>query len=132
MGKCKHPYAEMKYGECTYDTDGFIIYETEYLECLDCEGWLPMGPANDADPAVQVEIEAARLAAEVRDDADVIRTKYNTVVSDVGRGWWVHQVGLVERDEVTHRPEAQAGYLARVIHDHDTQHPASTGGDGEP
>lgn len=92
--------------------------------CLDCNAWLSLGEANDDDPGVQVEIRAAEIAGEVAVRPDVIRGKYNTVHSDVGRGWWVHQMSLVNADEVTHLADAQAGYLARCITTHDTQHEA--------
>jgi hypothetical protein len=41
--------------------------QCEQLRCLDCHAWLPIGPANDASEAVQVEIRAAEIAADFAD-----------------------------------------------------------------
>jgi hypothetical protein len=70
--KCKHENASTKYGECTFE-NGVIVYEVEYRECLDCNEWLPMGPArDDGEHAEQVAIEvrAAELADSVAEWAD--------------------------------------------------------------
>jgi hypothetical protein len=34
-------------------------------QCVACQEWLPLGPANDDDEAVQIEIRAAEWQADV-------------------------------------------------------------------
>lgn len=62
---CKHESAVDKYGECTFDMVGNIVYEVMFRECLDCGAWLPLGPSKDDGEfaeAVAIEVRAAELA----------------------------------------------------------------------
>ncbi len=88
------------------------------LRCTECSEWLALGQSNDDSDAVRVEIRAAELAVFADENPKRFGREHSTVISNVGRGWWVHQMDLVAADEVTHHPDGLAGYLARAIVTH--------------
>lgn len=61
MKRCKHEITADKYGETTHDWNGDIIYEALIRECLDCGEQLPLGPSDEGDERVAIEILAALL-----------------------------------------------------------------------
>ena len=49
---CPHEHTVIK-----YDCDGLPDpLELSWLECLDCDAWLPMGPSNDRIPAREMQL----------------------------------------------------------------------------
>ena len=77
--------------------------------CDDCLDYVPLGPSDETDPRVAVEIRAAELAVlsvERRDSAPI--------------GWCSIQewLGLDADDDIGEG--YLAGYLARCIVDHDS------------
>lgn len=96
--KCRHPRRQR---QTINHADWSCLYDCNI--CRACGEWLSLGPSNDASEAVQVEIRAAEIAADNR--ARMTLTEYD--------GW-----NFATRDG--HEPAlwAEAGYLARIIHDH--------------
>ena len=89
------------------------------LRCGACGAWLPLGPANDSDERVQVEIRAATLAARVLDERAAERL---TFLSDIGFDG-AEIAGWIERQYDSNDAPSEfgelAGYLARCIATHD-------------
>ena len=98
---CKHKNTSDGYGECTYDAHGFIVYEVEFRECLDCGAWLPLGPARDTEQTA-IEVRAAEIAASREPD--------DTITATIVEGFGYDRVDVKNPDEDWH-----AGYLARRI-----------------
>jgi hypothetical protein len=84
------------------------------IECMDCGEWLPMGKANDTAPEVTIEKRAAELS---RVPAGAF------VTSDAQSGWYCNAKDF-DPPPWPHCPDAWAGWLARLISEHD----ASEGG----
>ncbi len=63
--KCKHENADHLMPGDLFDPwlDGLssVRAQCEQLRCIDCGAWLSLGPANDDDERVRIEISAARL-----------------------------------------------------------------------
>lgn len=92
------------------------------VTCMYCGAWLPLGPANDADPNVQIEIRAAEMAGAVATGPTWPWTLGQIM------GWQTHDIAthpLGWPDDLLDDDE-QAGYLARQIATHD----AEQGGEG--
>lgn len=70
--------------------------------CRTCGAWLSLGPANDDDPNVQIEIRAAEIAALADDYQRGIVTD-ETAVATTNIGG----------------PKIDASWLARVIAEHE-------------
>lgn len=117
MRRCKHNHDHVvtKYGECTFDMVGNIVYGVEFHKCLDCGAWLSMGPSNDKSEAVRIEMRAAELAA----GGDMICCGD---VDDIGD---CEECGCVDYETGTDpMSTAQwAGYLARAIVSHEDETP---------
>lgn len=124
--QCKHEHTAEKYGETTHDSDGFIVYEAQHLECLDCGAWLPLGPSADT-PQTAIEIRAARIAAAFEADG-------GCEMSSLERHGFADEVLTLRggcRIDLTGTQPAQWGYLARCIVDHDATHDADQAKAGE-
>jgi hypothetical protein len=72
--------------------------------CRRCLALLPLGPANDADPRVAVEIRAARLYLKM-----AIVDGETPFVAD---GWCCHRDGYAPNHD---HPDAWAGYLVYAM-----------------
>lgn len=89
--------------------------------CLDCNAWLPLGPARDT-PQTAVELRAAEIAAQVRDagEFDSARGTFGEAV-----GWHVSETfgddghPLIRYGADVAAYGGEAGYLANVIYEHD-------------
>lgn len=128
--KCKHENADhLKPGDLFARSHLTLCQgapvTVEQFRCLDCGAWLSLGESNDADPAVQVEMRAAEIAADIEQHGGCLMGP-------------LEQAGFLDRPlplrgggtiDLTNTEGARAGWLAESIATHDTQHPASTGGE---
>lgn len=80
-----------------------------HVECMKCGETLPLGPSNDADYRVEIEIKAAELATAWKDDGGIA----DVSTADERTGWsgWPYRQPMNER-ELT-------GFLACQIHHHE-------------
>jgi hypothetical protein len=105
-----------------------LIANCEQFRCLDCGAWLSLGPANDADPNVAVEVRAAELAARKFDMEYRLSSRFRTNYGEVA-GWRgeesIESLQVVDENgerRTDHNvplnldsPNWRAGYLARCI-----------------
>lgn len=91
-----------------------------WMKCERCGDYMKLGPSNDDDPRVAVEMRAAEIAA-VLDDADALcdwtlsnETFVSFTTFEERRGW-----SIAESNMQTHSDAWQSGYLARCIAEHD-------------
>lgn len=105
--ECRHPFFDQLIEGCDVDTvDGLKRMICEY--CGVCGAWMSLGPANDDDPRVAVEVRAAEIAilsVERRASAPIewcsIQEWFGLdAADDIGEGYL-------------------AGHLARTIAAHD-------------
>lgn len=75
--------------------------------CVDCRESLSLGPSNDSDPRVAIEIRAAALVEHIDDWA------FGMLDDDEIRGY-----SLAEASAQQHTDGWHAGYLARCIAEH--------------
>lgn len=103
---CRHPLNERNAAICTY-ANGQQRYIGDI--CQRCGHWLGLGPANDSDPRVAVEREAARLCAEWKPIGGVLTTEGEY------KGWagWPHRQPTNE--------DEWAGFHAAQIANHDRE-----------
>lgn len=106
----------------------------EQFRCLDCGAWLPLGPADDDDPNVAIEIRAAEIAAHKFDMQHRLSSRFKTTHGELA-GWRgeevIAQLEVIGSDglrRVDHdiplnldSPNWRAGYLARCIAEHDVE-----------
>lgn len=90
--------------------DGTKLFR-ETSECATCGTWLPLGPSDERP--VAVEVRAAELA-----DSYQHHETLDTYAASEWYGWLCASNG-VEVGEF--HDEHHAGYLARVIYDHDRE-----------
>lgn len=94
-----------------YDCNGLPDpLELSFNECLDCGQWQGMGPSNDADERVAVEIRAAEIAASEQ----LPKCGDQPFEQKCERCGWEDWGGHVEC-----APSWHAGYLARCIATHE-------------
>lgn len=74
--------------------------------CLHCGAWLPLGPSNDEDERVKVEMRAAELVVIVPDSLE------ETILE------WAGRRHFVEGHEEPNSFGGQAGWLAAAIATH--------------
>jgi hypothetical protein len=91
-----------------------------HRECKKCREWLALGASNDGSEAVQIEIEAARLADKDKWwDAPAFESASYGVLC-------FHNGGTPGDDEdggcSKYAQDEWTGYLARVIATHDEAH----------
>ena len=78
-----------------------------YLVCDDCDDLLPLGPSDESDPRVAMELRAAELATE----RDISAAWLVGRISDTERDGW----SCAESNMADHSDAWHAGYLARVM-----------------
>jgi hypothetical protein len=105
---------------CSHDTYMFNVYKLlgdgrsrHTYECGKCHAWLSLGPANDADPRVAVEVRAAEIASIGRDAASMWMS--NEMSDSERDGWGTH---MRDWDHITIEGAEWAGYLAAAIASH--------------
>ena len=127
MARCKHENADhLMPGQWLTLVDDLgehpiHVVQCEQFRCIECEAWLSLGPSNDADPNVQVEIEAARLAALHRDGRRIPHNGTRgrgTATGCAGCGWNLEHRSAPLLDG---KRNTDAGYLARCIAQHDEE-----------
>lgn len=91
--------------------------EHAMTRCRACGETLPLGPSRDYDPAVSVEMLAARIATDVADLTEWCMYVHGGYGEEVTRGWSGAESNAKEQTIEWH-----AGHLARVIHDHAITH----------
>lgn len=95
-----------------------VLEEPMAKRCLNCGATLPLGPSNDSDPRVQLEMRAAELAT----DADHMKRLIHNGIpgeDDEVDGYLTSFNGKRAPSN-----EAQwAGYLARCISTHNKEAP---------
>lgn len=95
----------------------------EYRTCGRCHEWLPLGPSNDSDPRVQLEMRAAELADAYNADAG----RWDGFVSLGMCSPQAEHAPLIETDIIAGRKwqrdldDYYAGHLAAEIATHDTR-----------
>lgn len=123
-GRCRHENADhLMPGERFNLVDDSVSRPLRYTECeqfrcLDCGAWLSLGEANDADPRVAVEIEAARIAAAFEADG-------GCELSSLERHGFADEALHLRGGcliDLTATMPARWGQLARVIVDHGATH----------
>ena len=82
--------------------------------CADCDQLLPLGPSNDSDERVRLEIRAAEIAVEVEEMTELWLYVGDNVSDDESRGYC-----RAESNAAEHSAEWHAGELARCIATHD-------------
>lgn len=97
--------------------------EPQARVCKLCRAWLPLGPSNDDDERVRVEMRAAEISALLSNDAAL----YDWTLSneefvsftafEERRGW-----SVAESSMRNHSNAWLAGYLARCIWTHCDDH----------
>jgi hypothetical protein len=85
-------------------------------KCLRCNEWLPLGPANDAPAEVAIEVRAAEIAVSV--DYGCFLRHVSCIDDCAGCGWRDRRADYTPMFTTG---DYAAGYLARCIHDHDTE-----------
>lgn len=91
--------------------------EATHKECCQCHEHLTLGPSNDDDERVRVEMRAAELASGYTKERGVI----DGTSLDEDVGWLIHVSEWTHHDRERGTPvndEQQAGYLARCIWTH--------------
>lgn len=108
---CKHKHVATKY-DCTGLPDPL---ELSFNECLDCGEWQGMGPSNDADERVRVEIGAAEIASGIVNPAMNPAVAYAAKCGyDDRQTPFAWDCGWNGLERAWH-----AGYLARCIATHE-------------
>jgi hypothetical protein len=87
----------------------------EQFRCLDCRAWLSLGPARDRTAAVLLEIRAAYLADLARVEGE--RAAVREMFGAEHHGW--DESHPVNAGYSGMAFDIAAGYLARIIFDHD-------------
>jgi hypothetical protein len=95
-----------------------ITAETDI--CADCGEWLSLGPSDETEPSVAVEIRAVEIVASFH-ESDWPFTSWRTT-QDENLGWR-------HDDSCVHTHGYDAGRLARAIIDHPS--PTAEEGEGE-
>jgi hypothetical protein len=125
MSKCKHENADhVKAGEqyALYDRErGETTYRealVEQFRCVDCSAWLSLGPSDETDPRVALELRAATLS----------HTTFSLLIDCENCGWEAHDDIDTDHDRDCQYPWPErdgfdAGYLARCIANHDKEQP---------
>jgi hypothetical protein len=80
----------------------------DMIQCGVCDVYLPLGPAADDDPAVQIEIRAAEIVATASISPGLTFAEMGFSVEEVD-GWCGH---------CPLNASEHAGYLARLIYEH--------------
>lgn len=110
MRNCKHPPGYRFY------VQRFGTHETEprptTLECDLCRAQLPLGPSDESDPRVAVEVRAAEIAATLRE------TKVPSLNECEQHGWETHANDDIAPPILCGRQKFDSGYLAREIVNH--------------
>lgn len=108
---CRHGYAILN-NTRSVEIDGERRVHVERY-CYGCGMRMGLGPANDADPRVAVEVRAAEIASIGRDAASMW---LSNEMSDSERdGWETH---MRDWDHIRIEGAEWAGYLARCIATH--------------
>jgi len=105
--RCRHEHVVEKYNIDELPDP----LELSYRECLDCDEWLPMGPARDDGPhaaAVAIEIRAAEIAAAGE------AAHLGAMRDCEGCGWDLY----TKKYCCLHSDGMFAGWLARAIVEH--------------
>ena len=117
---CKHENADHlmpgeMYERWHHGDKGPTLYAAlvEQFRCCDCCAWLSLGPSNDSPPEVRAEIRAAEIATTL--DESWLSTSID--MSEVEHGGW--RAAVLRRVIFGSGPSFDAGFLARVIHDHE-------------
>lgn len=112
MKRCKHL-------ACTIvaSKDRLSGLWVERRQCERCGAWLSLGPSDETDPRVAVEIRAAELA--VASDGNYLAFRDIATPPEFW-GWHMHMYSY-DDDEIDADGEHAAGYLARAIAAHDTE-----------
>jgi hypothetical protein len=84
--------------------------------CLSCDAWLPLGPSDETEPRVALEIRATLLAERMSG------VRNGTVLTRLEYCGWMNEETFVAHGEVrpldTNSVEWLAGHLARCIVEH--------------
>lgn len=87
-----------------------------WSQCLTCGAWLPLGPSDESP--VSVEVRAATIAAHAVDKPGEPGA-WTSFHEDVG--WFIASNKASRRSPIG--SQEYAGYLARIIFDHDRSAP---------
>ena len=113
MSRCEHALL-------WHDANGVATIQSflprHHLRCVRCKEMLPIGKANDSPEAVQVKIEAARIARDPQTAPEHGRTGPDGCAAC---GWAVARFDGNTPTIAT----AAAGWLAWLIANHDTTEP---------
>lgn len=99
----------------------FLADARKYLtwrECRSCGTWLPLGPSDEAP--VAVEVRAAEIADKATRRDPLMMSEYTDGAEQAG---WL--VRACDSAKVPDQDGEHAGYLARVIYDHDAEQMAA-------
>lgn len=120
MKRCKHNQHIVRDGDMIDTVDGPVQRLTK--RCGVCGEWLSLGPANDDDANVRVEIAAASYASMAENGGDSISIGHHLYRNDLSSwyGWCQHAAVHDYDDDASNvRDHELAGYLARCIVTHD-------------
>lgn len=116
--KCKHALASTMpwpTGGATSFQDSLDVAGRPIRWCTHCGVRLPLGPSNETDERVAVELRAATIAATLRD------THVPSLTECEQHGWETHaniDEGVRDLPILCERDDFHAGYLARCIVEH--------------
>jgi hypothetical protein len=132
MTRCNHINGYAQHNDSVMIAGSIRVVSSR--RCLDCGAWLSLGPANDDDDRVKVELRAAELAADMRLGVGIGGHRPDHCT---GEHCWHYYADegecdgpccYCERDYMLVLPESvaqgrdyecQTGYLAACIADHD-------------
>lgn len=113
--RCKHRRSRESVSLLIYaDNASSIANAITKRWCFDCASYIPLGPSNDADERVQIEIRAAEIAGTLK------VTDVPSLNGCESHGWEAHANGM--KPVLCVHKDFNAGHLAREIVTHEDHH----------